>query len=227
MGDRLARTRERLIAQVDSLDTGEAKGPGCRQCWRLPANAGRRSARLAHGMQPLPPRGYLNEPSIGQCSVSTCGKQVCGPPPHRADGKVHGEHCSCLNGCGKLFCRPHAKGHLKAHGGSDGCFPILRSRPVGRSPQVRWPRWHASHAHPPETKTRIRDSDARLRSAAQQPDRRFLDDITPGVEDTRCGEPQRESVSSRSESSGRNHARPVSVDGPRIAPEWDSIPSRA
>src|SRR5271155_4451827 len=70
--------------------------------------------------------GYLNEPSIGQCSVSTCGKQVCGPPPHRADGKVHGEHCSCLNGCGKLFCRPHAKGHLKAHGGSDpGCFPNL------------------------------------------------------------------------------------------------------
>jgi hypothetical protein len=82
----------------------------------------------AMACDPCKGEGYPNEPSIGNCCVALCNLAICGPPPTRSDGKVHGEHCSCLNGCGRLFCKPHARRHAPTHGGSSGttsCFPHL------------------------------------------------------------------------------------------------------
>lgn len=164
--------------------------------------------------------GYLNEPSIGQCSVSTCGKQVCGPPPNRADGKVHGEHCSCLNGCGKLFCKSHAKGHLKAHGGSDpGCFPNLAltaSGPVVVGTLIAMTRT-------PRSPGRDEDTDASFRMLAhdQQLGRLigdFLTDITPGIETLVAASLSEKRVEPLWLIEPGIMRGPLSVEGPRLAP---------
>ncbi len=166
--------------------------------------------------------GYLNEPSIGQCSVSTCGKQVCGPPPHRADGKVHGEHCSCLNGCGKLFCRSHAKGHLKAHGGSDpGCFPNLAlttSGPVVVSALLALALARLERSPGPGE-----DADQRFKMFAYDQQLAsligdFLTDITPGVETLVAASLSEKRVEPLWIIHPAIMRGPLSVEGPRIAP---------
>ena len=129
--------------------------------------------------------GFPGEPSIGDCSVSACpNSPVCGPPPHRSNGRVHGEHCSCLKGCGRIFCKPHARIHAKTHSGpgaGTGCFPhlaLITSAPVVVGSLV------ADARFPGDTEGT--DAEARffLLAHDQQLGRLigdFLTDTTPGV----------------------------------------------
>jgi hypothetical protein len=159
---------------------------------------------------------------IGQCVVATCAKQVCGPPPHRTDGKVHGEHCSCLNGCGKLFCKTHAKLHAKTHAGPGagmGCFPNLAlttSAPVIVGSLAALARTPSSPGRDEEP-----DGPFRMLAADQQLGQEvgdFLTDITPGADalvTASLTEKRAEPLWLIQPGIMRG---PLLVDGPRLAP---------